>query len=251
MGKLAAISRIVPAMLAAAVAVSAAQHAPVTAQVELVQKGGQAQTVSTGKQADSSNVVLWLIPTTDAGKRAAAKVPARPTPQLVQKNKEFQPHLLVVQVGSTIEFPNKDPFFHNVFSLFEGKRFDLGLYEAGTTKSVHFDRAGVSFLFCNIHPEMSAVIVSVDTPYYAASDRAGHVALAAVPDGQYQLQVWYERGLADDLKGLSRAVTISDSARSLGTIQVALNPDYKIAHKNKYGQDYVPPAAGTASYSRP
>jgi len=65
--------------------------------------------------------------------------------------------VLVVPVGSVVDFPNHDPFFHNVFSLFDGKRFDLGLYEAGATNSVRFDRLGVSFLFCNIHPEMSAV----------------------------------------------------------------------------------------------
>jgi len=243
-------------ILFAAIAVCAglapaeAQRAPVTAQVDLVQKKAEPQ-ATIGRLPDASNVVVWLLPADDASRRAAAKAPARPAPQLVQKNKGFEPHVVVVQVGSMVDFPNKDPFFHNVFSLFEGKRFDLGLYEAGTTKSVRFDRAGVSFLFCNIHPEMSAVVVSVDTPFYALTDRAGHVAIAGVPDGQYQMQVWYERGLADDLKTLSRPVAISDSARALGEIHVALNPDYKLAHKNKYGQDYVPPAAGTPGYSRP
>ena len=78
---------------------------------------------------------------------------------LRQKNKAFEPHLLVVTIGSNVEFPNDDPWFHNVFSLFNGKRFDLGLYEAGTTRTVHFEREGVSYIFCNIHPEMSAVVV--------------------------------------------------------------------------------------------
>ena len=229
----------------------AAQRPPVTAQVELVQKQPEARTAPAGKLPDASNVAVWLLPSDDAARRAAAKVPPRPAPQLVQKNKAFEPHLLVVQVGSVVEFPNKDPFFHNVFSLFEGKRFDLGLYEAGTTKSVHFDRAGVSFLFCNIHPEMSAVVIAVDSPYYTLTDRAGHASIAGVPDGPYELRVWYERGLAGDLKNLTRTVTISDSARALGTIKVAVNPDYKLAHKNKYGQDYVPPATGTPGYSRP
>jgi len=224
-----------------------AQRSPVTAQVELVQKKADAHTVA-ARLPDASNVVVWLVPAGDAGRRAPARAPA---PQLVQKNKAFEPHVVVVQVGSMVDFPNKDPFFHNVFSLFEGRRFDLGLYEAGTTKSVKFDRAGVSFLFCNIHPEMSAVVVSVDTPYYALSDRTGHVAIAAVPDGAYHMQVWYERGLSEDLKALARPVSISDSSRALGVIQVALNPDYNIAHKNKYGQDYVAPASGTPGYSKP
>ena len=68
--------------------------------------------------------------------------------------------MLVVPVGSVVAFPNRDPFFHNVFSLFEGKRFDLGLYEAGSTRDVLFDKPGVSYIFCNIHAEMSAVVIA-------------------------------------------------------------------------------------------
>jgi hypothetical protein len=144
-------------------------------------------------------------------------------------------------VGSVVDFPNHDPFFHNVFSLFEGKRFDLGLYEAGTTNSVRFDRAGVSFIFCNIHPEMSAVVVAVDTPYYGVSNKAGNITLGNVPDGKYEMHVWYERSLPEDLKGLVRTVHISESSRELGTIVLPENPGFTSAHKNKYGQDYVPP----------
>ena len=81
--------------------------------------------------------------------------------------------MLVVPAGSLVEFPNRDPFFHNVFSLFEGKRFDLGLYEAGTTRTVRFDRPGISYIFCNIHPEMSAVIITVSTPLYAIAKEDG------------------------------------------------------------------------------
>src|SRR2546429_5288913 len=108
--------------------------------------------------------------------------------RVVQKNKSFQPHLTVVRVGSVVDFPNRDPFFHNVFSLFDGKRFDLGLYEAGATNSVRFDHAGVSFLFCNIHPEMSAVVIALDTPYYAVTDKSGGLAIPNVTDGKYDVQ---------------------------------------------------------------
>src|SRR2546430_5669857 len=120
--------------------------------------------------------------------------PAQTSPRtrLVQKNKSFEPHVLVVPVGSLVEFPNRDPFFHNVFSLFEGKRFDLGLYESGTTRSLRFDRPGISYLFCNIHPEMSAVIIALDTPYYASSNAGGQIAIPNVPVGQYMLHVWRE-----------------------------------------------------------
>ena len=240
------------ALFAAAAGIAWAQRAPVTGRVAIVQKKGAAQPASTGAAAkDASGVVVWLSPADEAARRAAAAQPARPAPKLAQRNKSFDPHLVVVQAGATIQFPNDDPFFHNVFSLFEGKRFDLGLYEAGTTKSVRFDRVGVSYLFCNIHPEMSAVVVAVDTPYYSVSDRAGQVSIAGVADGHYQMQVFYERGMPDDLKTLAHAVTITDSARSLGTIEVAANPDFSLAHKNKYGQDYVPPPSGNPAYSHP
>ena len=190
------------------------------------------------KGPDSSEVVVWLVPSDHA---VPAPADSGKKPQVVQKNKAFHPHLTVVRVGSVVDFPNRDPFFHNVFSLFDGKRFDLGLYEAGATNSVRFDHAGVSFLFCNIHPEMSAVVVAVDTPYYAVSDKAGAISIPAVPDGKYDLHVWYERSLPDTLKGLSRSVRISADAHDLGSIVVPQDPGFTTAHKNKYGQDYTPP----------
>src|SRR5258708_4272745 len=88
-------------------------------------------------------------------------------PRLVQRNKSFDPHILVVPVGSMVEFPNRDPFFHNVFSLFEGKRFDLGLYEAGTSRMVRFDRLGISYIFCNFHPQLNSLVITIPPPPYA------------------------------------------------------------------------------------
>jgi plastocyanin len=190
---------------------------------------------------DSSEVVVWLKPLNASVVSAAAAEPLSRRPQVIQKNKSFHPHLTVVRVGSIVDFPNRDPFFHNVFSLFDGKRFDLGLYEAGATNSVRFDHVGVSYLFCNIHPEMSAVVVAVDTPYYSISDKSGNVAIGNVPDGKYELHVWYERSTAEDLKGLTRTVDISGSSRDLGTVTVKQDPAFTPAHKNKYGQDYAPP----------
>ena len=196
---------------AAAIATSGGQ-APVTAQVE-ISKPGSAQT-ATGNAGDASDVVVWLSPL-EASAGPPSVSSGRP-PQLVQRNKAFEPHVLVVPAGTVVQFPNQDPFFHNVFSLFNGKRFDLGLYEAGSSKSVRFDRLGVSFLFCNIHEEMSAVVVAVDSPYFGLSDRSGRVSIPKVPDGRYQLHVWYERSLPEDLKALERpVVTISQTARSL------------------------------------
>jgi len=216
-----------------------AQAPPVTAQVQIVKRTGN-QTIGASNAADASDVVVWLSPLEHAEEPPADRAPI---PQMIQRDKTFEPHILVVQAGTIVQFPNKDPFFHNVFSLFNGKRFDLGLYEAGSGRTVRFDRAGVSFLFCNIHEEMSAVIVAVDTPYFGLSDRTGHLTIPRVPDGHYQMHVWYERSLAEDLKVLDRTVTVSSSARNLETIRVVNNPDFTLAHKNKYGEDYLPPPA--------
>ncbi len=225
-----------------------AQQVPVTAKVEVISGSTKKGTPPTSGEGgiDASNVAVWLTPVNEHGTPLAPEtLPSGPVPQLVQRNKTFEPHVVLVQVGSVIQFPNKDPFFHNVFSLFDGKRFDLGLYEAGTTRSVRFSKPGVSFIFCDIHPEMSAVVVTVDTPYFGLSDQTGRVTITDVPDSRYEMHVWYERSAPDSLKALDRMVTISPSARSLGRIQVTDSHDLKVAHKNKYGQQYVPPADTT------
>jgi plastocyanin len=196
---------------------------------------------SSNRALDDSDVVVWLRPLDSAvADSAAVEGPAK-RPQVIQKNKSFHPHLTVVRVGSVVDFPNHDPFFHNVFSSFNGKRFDLGLYEAGATDSVRFDHPGVSYLFCNIHPEMSAIVIAVDTPYYGVSERRGIVTITGPPDGKYELHVWFERSTSESLKGLTRTVHLSSDSRDLGTIVVPEDPAFTPAHKNKYGQDYPPP----------
>lgn len=215
---------------------ASAQNAPVTIQTEIVSNSGAA------KRADFANTVVWLTP---ANPEVPTLQDRSAQPQLVQHNRAFEPHVLVVQVGSLVQFPNKDHFLHNVFSLFDGKRFDLGFYEAGSSKTVKFDRAGVSFLFCNIHPEMTAAVVSVPTPYFGISDSAGRVTIANVPDGSYVMHVWSERSLPEQLKQMEKTVAISPSQRTLPVIQIVENRNFSLAHKNKYGQDYVPPTGGT------
>ncbi len=122
---------------------------------------------------DQSNAVVWLTPLENP--LAPLNDSAAPRPQLAQKRKSFSPHLLVVPVGTVVDFPNRDPIFHNVFSLFEGKRFDLGLYESGSSRAVHFNRPGISYIFCNIHPEMTAIVVVTATRYFGVSDSRGQV----------------------------------------------------------------------------
>ena len=217
-----------------------AQDVTLTGRVELL-NGDKAA------KPDAGHVVVWLTPEAAAA-RPVAFHPAQ-SPRLVQKNKSFEPHVLVVPVGSMVAFPNRDPFFHNVFSLFEGKRFDLGLYEAGSTRDVHFDKPGISYIFCNIHPEMSAVVVALETPYYGISDSRGQVVIPNVPSGKYTLRVWYETALPETLKAMTREVIITDSTSTLGVFRLA-EVSAPTTHKNLYGKDYDSPLPDNPAYDR-
>ncbi len=215
-----------------------AQVQDVTGSVQVVRAK-----VGASKGSDA-NVVVWLVPS-DGSKTALHPSTSL---KLVQKDKSFSPHVLIVPVGSSVEFPNQDPFFHNVFSLFNGKRFDLGLYESGSTRYVHFDHEGVSYIFCNIHPEMGAVIVALSTPYYAVSGVDGKVTLRGVPDGDYDLHVWAEAMDEQQLKTLTRRVHVVANSHNLGAIQLTETTQTS-AHKNKFGEDYPP--TSQPSYGAP
>jgi hypothetical protein len=179
-------------------------------------------------------VVIWLEPLT--GTSALSFPPGHYT--LLQKNRTFIPHLQVVPVGSVMEFPNRDPFFHNVFSLFGGKQFNLGLYEAGSSKSVRFSMAGVSYIFCNIHPEMSAVVITLNTPLFAVGDAKDSVLLRGIPPGDYKLHVWIEGVPQSFLDDLSRPLHFSHHAVDLGVLKAPIAGAGTIPHSNMYGQEY-------------
>jgi hypothetical protein len=184
--------------------------------------------------SDSANAVVWLEPVD--GPRPVH--PLLPRPRLAQKHKHFQPHLLVVPIGTDVDFPNLDPFFHNVFSLFDGRRFDLGLYEAGQSRTVRFSLPGVSYIFCNIHPQMSAVVIALDTPYYAVSTQHGGFQIAHVPPGRYVLKAWHEGSSADSLARVSREINVPSSPQTIvGDLRI-VQDEPALAHKNKYGADY-------------
>ncbi len=205
-----------------------------------------------GRAADNSNAAVWLTLLSAPAAPALALSEAPPhRPRLIQENKTFKPHVLIVPAGSVVEFPNLDPFFHNVFSLFDGKRFDLGLYEAGKTKTVNFNAPGICYIFCNIHPQMSAVVVVVKTPYYALSDSAGNVRIPNVPPGRYQFNVFYERCLPEMLKSAAHEIAVSDTSRSFGEVRLTESADLLKNHKNLYGRDYDTPTQSELPYDRP
>jgi plastocyanin len=130
------------------------------------------------------DAVIWLDAPNDPGP------PSEKPVVLDQRNLAFFPRVLAVRVGTTVDLPNNDRVFHNVFSFHDGKRFDLGLYPVGTSKQVRFDKPGLSRVFCNIHPNMAAYVKAIDSPYFAVSDREGRFTIAAVPPRTYTYHAW-------------------------------------------------------------
>jgi plastocyanin len=220
---------------------------------------GSALTLQSQELVDVTAHIIWPVARGQSKKPEKALLPpaafwltplhANPSPAavndrtytLLQKNKQFLPHLLIVPVGSVVHFPNADPFFHNVFSLFDGRRFDLGLYEAGTTKEVRFGREGISYIFCNIHPEMSAVVIALDTPYSSAGDAQGHFRIRGVPVDDYMLHVWIQGEDEAALKVLTRRVHVAKDRTDLGVITLPQLPHPMTSHENKYGNKYDTP----------
>ena len=123
------------------------------------------------------------------------------------------------------------------------------MYEAGSTRDVHFDKPGISYIFCNIHPEMSAVVLALDTPYYGVSDQHGQVVIPNVPTGKYTLRVWYESGLPETVRAMTREVTVSETSSSLGVLRLT-EANLPAGHKNLYGRDYDPPTPDNPAYER-
>jgi plastocyanin len=146
---------------------------------ELTVQVGLVPAYSAGPWEDGRHVVVCLVPT-KPGQMARLHT-EQPHYRIIQYHKMFEPRLLVIPAGGIVEFPNRDPWLHNVFSVSRSRRFDLGLYEAGVQKAVTFDRAGVSYLFGNIHPEMMAIVLTVDSAYFGVSDKTGHISIGNVP----------------------------------------------------------------------
>ncbi len=192
------------------------------------------------KHGDYSGVVISLVPLDKP-----AETPAPRRFHMLQKDKMFTPHVLPVSTGSTVDFPNADPIFHNAFSSYSGQIFDVGLYPPRTTRAVRFTRAGIVRVFCNIHPAMSAIILVLDTPYFVTTAADGSFHLDA-PPGEYQLNVFHERATVTTLQSLSRHITVSDAALRLPAITVSESGYLFAPHKNKYGSDY-PPESGNES----
>ena len=186
---------------------------------------------------DLSDAVLYLE--TPAAVTTAAK-PV--TVEIAITDKTYTPHVVVVPLGSTVRFPNHDPFNHNVFSVSEPNSFDLGLYGRGEAKSYTFTHPGLVRVYCNVHPRMVAYVLVMENRYYAQPASDGSFAIDNVPTGRYRLHVWHERIPSEVIRDVAAGNGPPD-------LQIALNArGYKWEpHRNKYGRNY-PTNAGRERY---
>lgn len=202
-----------------ALAASSAAAGPVNGTVRIVARAGVAP----------ATAIVYAEPVDAPAARTARRV------TLGQKNKTFQPRVLAVPAGSSVDFPNNDGIFHNVFSLSGPQPFDLGLYRAGDTKQRTFTAPGLYRVFCNIHPQMTAMIVVTPSAFTTVAGSDGRFTLD-LPPGRYRITALSERAAAVSVEATSTAgvstapeLTLDESA--WGFVQ----------HKNKFGKDY--PAA--------
>lgn len=183
---------------------------------------------------DAADVVVSLEPVN-------AAMPAAGKPGTVlHKNKTFVPHVLAIPVGTRVAFPNRDPWFHNAFSNYDGQMFDIGMHPPGTAREVTFRRPGIVRVFCNIHPTMSALIVVLPTPHFAVTPTDGGYQIANVPPGDYKLRVFHERVLPEKLQQAERNVTVPADGLQLPKLTLSTAGFIPAPHKNKYGKDYPP-----------
>jgi plastocyanin len=155
--------------------------------------------------APVDEVVVYALPTSASHETANAPRSG----VMDQRGEQFAPHVLVVQTGATIEFPNHDSVNHHVYSFSEPKTFELPLYKGSVYPPMVFDRPGIVVLGCNIHDHMEAHIVVVDTPYFSMSGRDGVARIDDMPPGEYVLHVWTPRLAAESLPG-PKAVRLAD-----------------------------------------
>ncbi|HXJ29220.1 MAG TPA: hypothetical protein VNG35_01195 [Gemmatimonadales bacterium] len=163
--------------------------------------------------------------------------------EITISDKTFSPHVLVVPVGTTVAFPNHDPFDHNVFSVSDSNSFDLGLYGRGEGKATVFRYPGLVRVFCNVHPRMVALVQVMATHHFAQAGADGSFTISGVEPGSYKLHVWHERASQEFV----RDVVVGPNG--VADIQVALNArGFRWQpHKNKFGKDY-PTNAGRERY---
>jgi plastocyanin len=177
---------------------------------------------------DLANVVVFLEPLSPAARKTVTT-----NAVIALEKRQFSPRVRVVTEGSTVEFPNQDPFNHNVFSKLNGG-FDTQPYGRGKTKDHTFKEPGVYPLYCNVHPRMTAFVITLNTPFFTQAGKDGRFSLGGVPPGKYKLHIWHDRATA-----MVKEITVTEAG--ISNVREALDArGYKyVQHKNKLGQVYA------------
>jgi plastocyanin len=199
----------------------------VLGQLRLVERPGDST-------RDLAQAVVWLDVPRRAGTATLIPASAPAVGAIVMKDREFTPHVRIVRTGGSVEFPNGDPFSHNVFSSTPLGGFDLGLYRRGASRTAAFARPGVYPIYCNIHHRMVSFVIAVPSSWYVQPSGDGRFALRDVPPGTYVLHAWHERGG-------ETTQTLTVGAGGLAPVQLALDTRGYVtsAHRNKFGQPYT------------
>ena len=160
---------------------------------------------------------------------------------MTQINKSFTPEVLPIMAGTTVDFPNNDTIYHNVFSLSKAKPFDLGIYPQGSNKTVTFDKPGLIKIYCNIHPHMIASILVLPNPYFTMTNTDGHFEIHNVPEGKAVIRTWYPRAK----KYPQQEILVPREGIERIQLSILENMNFQIqeetisiGHQNKWGQDY-------------
>jgi plastocyanin len=183
-------------------------------------------TEADGKAASASEVIIYIT--------GFPEPPAGTTAKIEQKGRRFVPDLVAITVGDKVEFPNRDPFLHNVFSQSPPRKFDLGSFKKDETKDRQFTNPGVVEVYCNIHPEMAATILVVPNRRHTRAGADGRFAIDGVPPGTWTVWAYTRRAP----KPVSAKVTVTSGADA--TVDLALARGAEQPHANKYGEKYRP-----------
>jgi plastocyanin len=197
------------------------QAAPVSGKVEVLEKGNV-------KRAVVRDVLIFL-------EGVRAEIPASVRERRVSvasRNKTFEPHVEVVPLGGSVSFPNHDEIMHNVFSLSKGNKFDLGLYKNGAKKDFTFANPGLVRVYCNIHPQMSALLQVMENPFFAWTTPDGGFIIDGVPPGNYQLKAWHEEGET------TQPLSVTEAGASGLLVRIDVSGFAKRPHMNKFGKPY-------------
>ncbi|MCZ6674971.1 MAG: hypothetical protein O7C75_18730 [Verrucomicrobia bacterium] len=193
----------------------------ITGKVKILKLDGE-------KRTDRSNVVVFL----DRVNNDAGVSLPRKNPVVSQKNRTFGPRVVPIVKGTTVDFPNDDIIFHNVFSLSKTQIFDLDIYSPGKSKSVTFPRSGWVKIYCNIHPKMVGHIIALDNPFFSLTDQKGIFVISGVPDGEYTLRTWHEFG-----NEVRKRIQVSGSSRYNYLLEIQEDKKF-VQHKNKFGKRF-------------